>query len=136
MNRIAFLRSSDYEVRMKKAFRRYLLPLVLFIALGSPALAGGKKKKAPEHHDTVISAVTPSEITIKADKETKTFPINQFTEIAFKGQKAGITDLKPGMAVSVTVAADGTTASRINANDPPVHHDDTRKPVKPPSWMK
>ena len=118
---------------MKTPFVAVTLALVLAV----PGFAADKKKKGPEYHDTVIASVAANAVTITEDKTTKTFPINQFTEITLKGQRATVTDLQPGMAVSVTLGTDGVTASRIAASDPPVHHQDDRKPVKTPKgWMK
>ncbi len=93
------------------------------LTTGSTALAGGKKAKPIEHHDTVITSVAADSITIDADKVTKSFKITQFTEVTLRGQKAALTDLQPGMMVSVTMGADPTTASRIAAGDAPVHND-------------
>lgn len=116
---------------------RVLACLLLLILCVTPAHAGGRRKKEPEHYDTVISAVTPSAITISENKETKTFTITQFTEVDFKGQRVTAAELKPGMLVTVTIAADGASASRINANDPPVHNEHDKKTVRPPrGWMK
>ena len=49
----------------------------------------------------------------------KTFAITQFTEITVKGQRAKVTDLQPGMSVSVTLGTDPSKLSRISAGDPP-----------------
>ena len=76
-----------------------------------------------EHHDTVITSVSADSISITEDKEAKTFKISQFTEVTVRGQKATLADLKPGMAVSVTIGSDPTTAGRIAAGDAPVHKD-------------
>ncbi len=107
-----------------------LLALVVGFAAVAPTVdAGGRKKAKPvEHHDTLISAVAPNSITITEDKTPKTFPINQSTEVYIRGQKATVAELQPGMGVSVTVAMDGMTASRISAVDAPIHND--REKVK------
>lgn len=104
---------------MKKCFFPLLVVLTLLIATVNPAVGFDKKKKKkatpPEIHETVISSVTPTVITITENKATKTFTITQFTEINMNGQKASVTDLKPGMTVSVTMGTDPSRASRISA---------------------
>lgn len=98
--------------------------------------AGDRNKKAPDHHDTVITSVSPTSITISQDKTSKTYVITQFTEFTYKGQKVALGELKPGMAVVVTAGVDGASASRIGASDPPVHNDDEKKATKkPPKWI-
>src|SRR3954466_13738688 len=95
--------------------------LIAAISLGmlfSNAGFAASKKKAtppPQSHPPTIVAVTADSITVKEEKTTKTLGINQFTEITVNGQKATAAQLKPGMAVTVTLATDATKASRINA---------------------
>jgi hypothetical protein len=103
---------------MKKSLVAVLLMGLLVVATSNPAFGASKKKKAapPQKHETKITSVTPSSVTITEDKATKTFAINQFTEITVNGQKAAITDLKPGMNVTVTLGTDPTKASRITAS--------------------
>src|ERR1700686_2402002 len=87
--------------------------LLLGIAL-NPALARGKRKAtSPARHETLISSVNPTAVTIIEDKVARTFTITQFTEINVNGQKATVADLNPGMIVSVTIGTDPTRASRI-----------------------
>lgn len=105
---------------MKESLLRLAI-VVVVISLATPGLAAPKKKKGPEYHDTVIASVSAIAIVVNADKVTKTYPVTKFTEITVKGQRATIVDLKPGMAVSVTLGTDGVSASRIAAGDPPVH---------------
>ncbi|MGZ5024283.1 MAG: hypothetical protein ACXWBS_05405 [Chthoniobacterales bacterium] len=119
---------------MKESFMR-LFVLVVAIALATPGFAAGKKKKEPEYHDTVIASVSANSIVITEDKATKTFPITQFTEITLKGQRATLADLKPGMAVSVTIGTDGVSASRISAGDPPVHFAAPKATNPPKGWQ-
>jgi hypothetical protein len=52
---------------------------------------------------------------VKESQVTKTFTIDQFTEINVNGRKATAAELKPGMIVNVTIGTDATKASRINA---------------------
>lgn len=103
---------------MKKSFVAIFLTSLLVVATFNPAFGYEKKKKAasPQKHETTITSVTPTTITISEDKATKTFTINQFTEITVNGQKAAITNLKPGMNVTVTLGTDPTKASRITAS--------------------
>ena len=95
-----------------------LSALCALVSLSS-ALAKEKKPKEVQHHATTISSVSPTSITIAEDKAMKTFAITQFTEVTLKGQRAKVTDLQPGMAVSVTLGTDATKVSRIAAGDPP-----------------
>jgi hypothetical protein len=86
-----------------------------------PVFAGGRKKAtpAPEYHPPVISSVTGNSITVTGEKTTRTFIVTQFTEINVNGQRGTIADLKPGMAVSVTIGVDPTRAGRIVATGAP-----------------
>ena len=93
----------------------YFLFLIALLATG-PAFGASKKKTPPPVVPTpVISSVTATSITIAEGKVAKTLTINQFTEITVNGQKATAAELKPGMAVTVTLGTDPTKASRINA---------------------
>jgi hypothetical protein len=100
----------------------FIVISVLLVALATPALAGGKKKKAtpPQYQAPVISSVTGNTITVSEEKMTRTFIITQFTEIKVNGQRAAVADLKPGMTVSVTIGVDPTRASRVVATGAPV----------------
>lgn len=90
-----------------------------------PAVSAGsrsfksKTPKIPETHLTVISAVTPTSLTIQEDKVIKSFTITPFTEVNVNGQRATLADLKPGMTVNVTLS-DPSKLSRIDAGPTPV----------------
>jgi hypothetical protein len=93
---------------------------VVAILLGllpiSPAFGASKKKSPPPQHQApVISSVSANSITVAEEKTVRTFTITLFTEINVNGQKATVTDLKPGMTVSITMGTDPAKASRINA---------------------
>jgi len=88
----------------------------------TPAFGKGRKKKAtpvPAYHQPVISSVTGNAITVSEQKTTRTFTVSQFTEINVNGQRATISDLKPGMTVNVTIGMDPSYASRIVATGLP-----------------
>jgi hypothetical protein len=105
---------------MKKlGFHSLLVAALLTIVAVGPADARAKKKKELPPVATVISAVSPGSITIMEGSTAKTFAITQFTEVTVKGQRAKVSDLQPGMSVSVTLGTDPTKASRITAGDPP-----------------
>jgi len=106
---------------MKKLTLILCLAGVLLAAISpSPAFARSKKKKAaPPPSVPTISSVAADSITVADDNGSKTFAITQFTEVLVKGQRAKISDLQPGMAVTVTLGTDPTKASRVNASDPP-----------------
>ena len=53
--------------------------------------------------------------------------MTQFTEINVNGLRATAADLKPGMAVNVTIGMDPSQASRINASGAPVDHGKKKK---------
>lgn len=109
---------------MKKASVVTLLAtLILALLLPNGSVFAGsknepKKTPTPPKH-TVISSVSADSITINAADNTKTYKITKDTVIEFKGQKAQITDLQPGMRVSVSTSSDPATASRISASEPP-----------------
>ena len=95
---------------------------ILLVALATaPAFAGGRKKKAstPKYQPPVISSVTGNTIIVTQEKVTRAFTITRFSEITVNGQKATITDLKPGMTVSVTIGVDPSQASRVVATGVP-----------------
>ena len=100
---------------------KYRRLLVVVVSLGMflplAGFAASKKKTAPPPmvQTPTISAVTADSITIKEAQATKTLAITQFTEITVNGRKATAAELKPGMAVTVTLGTDPSKASRINA---------------------
>ena len=103
------------------------LLLSLYIAMlvfdAAPAIAKPVKFKPKPREvarPTVIDSVTPQSITILSENARKAYAITQFTDIKLNGRRASATDLKAGMAVSVTIGLDPTTASRIDAGPPPV----------------
>ena len=97
--------------------------VVASLALVTSSSAGGKraKPKPIEYHDTVITSVDATSIVISQDKVAKTYAITPTTEITVKGQRATVAALQSGMAVSVTMASNPTTAARIAASAPPNH---------------
>lgn len=93
----------------------YLAVMIGILGI-TPAFGASKKKKEPPViHVNTISSVTANSITIAEEKSAKTVAITQFTEITVNGQKATAAELKPGMAVTVTLGTDPTKASRIVA---------------------
>lgn len=108
---------------MNKLPRILLVFLTLLAVAATSVEAKSKKKKEPpKPRGTIIANVSPESITVTENSITKTFAITQFTEILYKGQRATIAALVPGMMVSVTLGSDPTKAARINASDPPVAH--------------
>src|SRR6266853_1296671 len=94
----------------------------------APHLSGGggnknynkqSQKEKPEPQHTTISLVSGDSISIQAGKDTETFKITQDTAIEFKGSRATVAELKPGMRVSITPGIEPTIAGHITANDPP-----------------
>lgn len=80
-----------------------------------PCSAKGKKKATPApSHETVISNVSGNTVTVTDEKTAKTVTVTPFTEVVINGQKSTTNDLKPGMAVSLTLSSP-TQASRIVA---------------------
>jgi hypothetical protein len=63
------------------------------------------RPRAPHarRHQTLISTVSPTQITISEDSGPRTFTITPFTEIIVNEQTAKVGDLHPGMRVSVTL---------------------------------
>jgi len=98
-----------------------IISVLLVVSATPPAFAGSKKKKATpaQYQAPVIANVTGNTITVNEEKTARTFIITQFTEINVNGQRAAVTDLKPGMTVNVTLGIDPTRASRINATGVP-----------------
>ena len=113
-----------------KNIRFLVVSVLLVLVTSSPAFGGGKKKKAtpaPAYQQPVISSVKGNAITVSDTKTTRAFTITQFTEINVNGQRANVTDLKPGMTVNVTIGLDPSHASRINAADAPVGRGQEKK---------
>ena len=121
---------------MRKLSRLFVCAFVLLAFVGT-ATAGDKSKKKNERetHDTLISSVSLTSISITQGKTEKTVAITPSTEIYVRGQKADAAALQTGMAVSITLAMDGTKASRINAGDPPVHRE-IKKVKVPRGFLK
>jgi hypothetical protein len=91
------------------------------ITLPTTSVAKDKRKKKPrEPNATLITAVGPTSISIKHDKVEKTVAITPATEIYVRDDKATVAALQIGMAVNITLAMDGASASRISATDAPV----------------
>jgi hypothetical protein len=76
-------------------------------------------KETPEAQHTTIALISGDTISIAAGKETKTYKIDQQTQIELKGVRATVADLKPGMRVSITPGVDASLAGYILAADPP-----------------
>ena len=93
----------------------------LILAMPPSTFAGSRKKKATpvKYEPPVISSVSANTITITERNTTRAFRLTQFSDITVNGQRATITDLKPGMTVNVTIGTDPTYASRINATGVP-----------------
>lgn len=102
---------------MKSSQRLLPFLVVLFALLAISPAFGASKKKTPAAvvQTPVIASVTATSVTITEGKTAKTLTINKFTEITVNGQKATTAELKPGMAVTVTLGTDPTKAARINA---------------------
>lgn len=97
---------------------RFLLPLVVVVGMLTlnPAFAASKKKPTPAPIvEPTITSVTASSVTISEKSVSRTFTINQFTEVNVNGRRATVADLKPGMAAHITIGTDATKLSRINA---------------------
>ena len=121
-------------VLLSKAERKSLFALFVVSALiaifTTTSAFGGSRKKAtppPQAQPTLISSVSGNAITVSDDKITRTFVMTQFTEINVNGLRATAADLKPGMAVNVTIGMDPSQASRINASGAPVDHGKKKK---------
>ena len=100
---------------MKRA-TLFLVTVVCGLLALEPAFGASKKKATPPPIQTpTITSATATSITVTEGKTSKTLGINQFTEITVNGQKATAAELKPGMAVTVTLGTDSTKAARINA---------------------
>jgi FlaG/FlaF family flagellin (archaellin) len=103
---------------------RSRLLVAVWILLAAMAIApvfgkGSKKKSTSAPQQPVISSVTGNAITVTQQKTARTFMVTQFTEITLNGQRASIAELKPGMAVSVTIGVDPSQAARVIATGVP-----------------
>lgn len=101
---------------MKKSSLFLSMVILLGALTLSSAFGASKKKPSPTPSQVpTIASVTANSITVAEKNTTKTLAITQFTEIIVNGQRATATELKPGMAVSITLGTDPAKASRINA---------------------
>ena len=76
-------------------------------------------KPTPEPQHTTISLISGNSITISTGKDTKTYTIDQDTQIQLKGGRATVADLKPGMRVAITPGIAPALAGVILASDAP-----------------
>lgn len=116
-----------------RTLTRLLIAMLAVFALASVSTSAAKdsrkKKKEREVHATLITSVSPTSISTKYDKDEKTVAITPATEIYVRDAKATAAALQTGMAVNITLAMDGVSASRISATDAPVLRDlPDRKP--------
>lgn len=96
--------------------RHLILTVICALLALSPITGAAKKKPTPAPiQPTTISSVAGNSITISQGQTSKTLVLTQFTEIMVNGQRATVADLKPGMAVNVTLGTDPSKVSRINA---------------------
>ena len=110
---------------MRTLTRLLFIPIAL-LALASPATGLAKdtrKTKPRQSHATLITAVSPTSISVRQEKTEKTVPITPATEIYVRDTKTNVDALQTGMAVNITLAMDGASASRISATDAPVFRD-------------
>jgi hypothetical protein len=84
-----------------------LFTFLLFVPLD---FALAKKHPAARRHQTLISSISPTSLTIQEDSGPKTFAITPYTEVVVNEQKATVAQLKRGMRVSVTLV--GSTQLR------------------------
>jgi hypothetical protein len=93
------------------------LVMLVFTVVDAPnAFSGPRRPRDPpaRRHETLISHVSPTSITIQEDSGPKTFGITNFTEVVIDGQRATVADLRPGMRVSIDLD-DPLHAHRITA---------------------
>ena len=102
------------------------LAVVLLVAFGSAAVLQAqpwhrklkKRTPLPEQYD-VIDAVNAAGGTLSMHhvgglaRRDRTLTINGFTDVTVGGQKAAVTDLKPGMRVNYNLGGDGTQLASI-----------------------
>ena len=68
---------------------------------------------------STIVNVDLNSITVKDSTGNKSYRITMQTKIDYRGQPAHFTDLRPGLSVKVTPAANEQEAAEISADDPP-----------------
>lgn len=85
---------------------RYALLICLALVLFATAdVASAKKHPAARRHETLISNVSPTSLTIQEDGGPKTFVITAFTEVIVNDQRGSVAQLRKGMRVSVMLDA-------------------------------
>lgn len=100
---------------MKSPVLRLLLCTFVICGFVAPSFAKTTKKATPAlTHEPVISNVSGNTITVTDDKSARAINVSSVTEVIVNGQKATVADLKPGMAVSLTLSSP-TQASRVVA---------------------
>jgi hypothetical protein len=78
-----------------------------------------KKDEKPAPIRPTITTISADSITMTDAHGKQTYKIDERTEVTFKGQKATVDSLKPGMRVSIVKGSDPTVAGRISANEAP-----------------
>ena len=101
--------------------------LVLGLALPGAAWGVPKPKPTPvfkppydaiQSVDTTAGTIVVGHVNSK-DTSTKTYKINQFTEIQVNGEKGTITSLQAGMKVAVSEGSETGSAGRVVASPAP-----------------
>jgi hypothetical protein len=88
--------------------------MLVFAVADAPNAFSGPRNPPARRHQTLISNVSPTSITIQEDSGPKTFVITNFTEVVIDGQRATVVDLRRGMRVSIDLD-DPLHAHRISA---------------------
>jgi hypothetical protein len=89
-----------------------LFALLLFVPVDFAVAK--RHPPAARRHQTLISSISPTSLTIQEDSGPKTFAITPYTEVVVNEQRASVAQLRRGMRVSVTLV-DPTHLRQIKA---------------------
>jgi hypothetical protein len=117
-----------------------MVPRILVIILLLSFLGGGtswakKKKKDTGDNGPTITEVSPMSVTLAMGHDAQqTYTISADTKITLDGAPVTADDLRAGMVVQVTLAADNETLLTLTAKDAP-RVTATPKPVHTNVWV-
>ena len=96
--------------------RRLVITLCIgvFILCAADSALARRHTPAARKHQTLISQVSASSLTIEEDNGPRTFAITSFTEVILNDQKSTVDQLRKGMRVSVLLE-DPTRVRQIKA---------------------
>ncbi|XHR30616.1 MAG: hypothetical protein ACFUZC_08635 [Chthoniobacteraceae bacterium] len=109
---------------MNTSTRYFLATLGLILFAAATHLEAGDRaaaKSTPPQKHTTVYKITKNAITVSNGTVTKNFKINTRTQFTYQGMSASLSDIQPGMRVTVVPSFNNNAyASEILASDAPL----------------